>query len=208
MAKTENRLGVGMISDRSCVQNAYLIEQLQKELPYSCELTSIDKADSFHCLLMDCQHYSPENMTNLLHQVNEYKQTPILALINATHYGPYESLINWPGVNGIFYSNTPHQQLVRGLKAIMEGELWLPRRLIDKFLERNRRLPKNGLNDAQLTRRETQILQCVLQGATNADISQQLFVSEHTVKSHLYNIYKKIGVKNRLEASNWARNHL
>ena len=59
--------------------------------------------------------------------------------------------------------------------------------------------------DVKLTRRERQILKLIKDGATNADISTALKVSEHTVKSHLYNVYKKIGVRNRLEASNWVR---
>jgi len=56
-----------------------------------------------------------------------------------------------------------------------------------------------------LTKRERQILKLIKDGATNLDIAESLEVSEHTIKSHLYNVYKKIGVRNRLEASNWVR---
>jgi ligand-binding sensor domain-containing protein/DNA-binding CsgD family transcriptional regulator len=53
-----------------------------------------------------------------------------------------------------------------------------------------------------LTAREREILRLVLQGASNKDIERKLFISASTVRNHLYNIYQKLGVKNRLELIN------
>jgi len=53
-----------------------------------------------------------------------------------------------------------------------------------------------------LTPREQEILRLVLQGATNQDIEKKLFVSASTVRNHIYNIYQKLGVRNRLELVN------
>ncbi len=55
-----------------------------------------------------------------------------------------------------------------------------------------------------LTRREREILQLVAEGLSNANIARQLWVTEQTVKFHLSNIYRKLGVANRTEASRWA----
>jgi DNA-binding CsgD family transcriptional regulator len=44
----------------------------------------------------------------------------------------------------------------------------------------------------------------VASGATNEQISDRLFLSRHTVKTHVYNIFKKINVTNRLQAALWA----
>lgn len=52
---------------------------------------------------------------------------------------------------------------------------------------------------SQLTRRERQILEGLLQGKTNEDIAYQLKISENTIRTHISNIYKKIGVKNKSE---------
>jgi len=55
-----------------------------------------------------------------------------------------------------------------------------------------------------LTRRELEILRAVTEGHTNARIGRDLWVTEQTVKFHLSNIYRKLGVSNRTEASRYA----
>ncbi|WGL16229.1 LuxR C-terminal-related transcriptional regulator [Microbulbifer bruguierae] len=59
-----------------------------------------------------------------------------------------------------------------------------------------------------LTKREQEILGHLTTGEPNSIIASKLHLSEHTVKNHMYNIFRKIGVKNRLQASNWAKLHL
>ncbi|WP_226663360.1 response regulator transcription factor [Microbulbifer aggregans] len=59
-----------------------------------------------------------------------------------------------------------------------------------------------------LTKREQEILAHLTTGDANSIIASRLHLSEHTVKNHMYNIFRKIGVKNRLQASNWAKMHL
>jgi DNA-binding NarL/FixJ family response regulator len=58
-----------------------------------------------------------------------------------------------------------------------------------------------------LTRRETEILRLVSEGHSNAKLAQMLWVTEQTVKFHLSNIYRKLSVANRTEASRWAQIH-
>jgi DNA-binding NarL/FixJ family response regulator len=58
-----------------------------------------------------------------------------------------------------------------------------------------------------LTRRELEILRLVAVGLPNAEVAKLLWVTEQTVKFHLSNIYRKLGVANRTEASRWAQIH-
>ncbi|HWH54600.1 MAG TPA: response regulator transcription factor [Gaiellaceae bacterium] len=58
-----------------------------------------------------------------------------------------------------------------------------------------------------LTRRELEILQLVAEGHSNAQLAKMLWVAEQTVKFHLSNVYRKLDVTNRTEASRWAQLH-
>jgi DNA-binding NarL/FixJ family response regulator len=60
---------------------------------------------------------------------------------------------------------------------------------------------------AELTRREIEILQLVSEGHSNSALAKMLWVTEQTVKFHLSNIYRKLNVSNRTEASRWAQLH-
>ena len=60
-------------------------------------------------------------------------------------------------------------------------------------------------NGPGLTRRELEILQLVAEGHSNAQLARMLWVTEQTVKFHLSNVYRKLGVANRTEASRWAQ---
>ncbi len=65
---------------------------------------------------------------------------------------------------------------------------------------------KSGSED--LTERQIQILALVAVGATNDEIADKLCISPHTVKTHLYRIFKNINVPNRVQASLWAAKNL
>jgi DNA-binding NarL/FixJ family response regulator len=65
--------------------------------------------------------------------------------------------------------------------------------------------PRPPAEDPGLTRRELEILRLVANGLTNGEVARALFVTEQTVKFHLSNIYRKLGVANRTEASRWAQ---
>jgi DNA-binding NarL/FixJ family response regulator len=60
-------------------------------------------------------------------------------------------------------------------------------------------------NAPDLTRREREILQLVAEGHSNAQLARRLWVTEQTIKFHLSNIYRKLDVANRTEASRWAQ---
>src|SRR6201991_563840 len=73
---------------------------------------------------------------------------------------------------------------------------------------RQEHLPINEpAHDCPLTDRELEILRLVAEGHTNGRIARQLWVTEQTVKFHLSNTYRKLGVANRTEASRYAHLH-
>jgi DNA-binding NarL/FixJ family response regulator len=67
--------------------------------------------------------------------------------------------------------------------------------------------PSPELESPGLTRREVEILRLVAEGYSNSQLAKMLWVTEQTVKFHLSNIYRKLDVANRTEASRWAQLH-
>ena len=61
--------------------------------------------------------------------------------------------------------------------------------------------------NVELTKREREILGLVAQGRSNGQLAKLLWVTEQTVKFHLSNVYRKLDVHNRTEASHWAYLH-
>jgi DNA-binding NarL/FixJ family response regulator len=70
-----------------------------------------------------------------------------------------------------------------------------------------RAVPAQEEEECPLTQRELEILCLVAEGQTNGRIARQLWVTEQTVKFHLSNTYRKLGVANRTEASRYAYIH-
>jgi len=67
--------------------------------------------------------------------------------------------------------------------------------------------PSVKADTAGLTQREREILQLVAEGGTNGYVAKKLWVTEQTVKFHLANIFRKLDVSNRTQASRWAHEH-
>ena len=67
--------------------------------------------------------------------------------------------------------------------------------------------PRRQQNEAGLSERESEILGGVARGLSNRAIAKELWLSDQTVKFHLHNIYRKLGVRNRTEAAKYAYEH-
>jgi LuxR family transcriptional regulator of csgAB operon len=202
---------IALCSTNSSLQTGLLAKLIGEELDLTCKVyknfADIPGKKDIALLLIDCHGEEPEALVKIAKEVHNHDSGANAALLNAHYESEHENLLDWPCISGLFYVDTEHDQLIRGLGCLLEGDYWVPRRLLHHFLDKNRKTPANmGSNDISLTRRERQILSLINDGATNADIASELEVSEHTIKSHLYNVYKKINVRNRLEAANWVRN--
>lgn len=67
---------------------------------------------------------------------------------------------------------------------------------------------KDALSQKGLSNRESEVAELVSKGLSNKEVASQLFVTEKTVKFHLTNIYKKMGVKSRAQLIVWCLPHL
>ncbi|WP_249322214.1 response regulator transcription factor [Halomonas sp. PGE1] len=119
------------------------------------------------------------------------------------------SLLTFLHLRGVFYRDDHLLQICKGIDSLFSGNLWMSRSLMTRMIEFFRKQQLNAYRPScGLTQREIEILGMVSSGASNCEIANQLFLSEYTVKSHLYNVFKKIDVHNRTQAANWARQNI
>lgn len=129
--------------------------------------------------------------------------------INISDEEEAASLLVSTHLQGVFYRQDSLSLISKGIAKLLEGDMWMSRPLMTRLLDFYRRQQLNAYRPVcGLTQREVEIIGLLGTGASNTEIADQLFVSEHTVKSHLYNIFRKIKVHNRIQAMNWARQNL
>ncbi len=115
------------------------------------------------------------------------------------------------GAKGFLSKDVSISDLVKAIQAVHNGEVWLERKLMARFLEGEALANCRGENRAGsqkkgLTPREKEVLSLLTTGCTNKEIAKALFISEKTVKSHLNSIFRKLDVTRRLQAILYAIN--
>jgi DNA-binding NarL/FixJ family response regulator len=105
-------------------------------------------------------------------------------------------------MNAVFEAGA-HAVLSKSMHPVSLGTM-LREVVRGNVVHRYERRAPTPLVDCPLTLREKEILGLVAEGATNAQIARMLWVTEQTVKFHLSNTYRKLGVANRTEASHYA----
>jgi LuxR family transcriptional regulator of csgAB operon len=196
---------------RSSLQYNLLARLLERDIGVQCVVASIDDPRltggmlGTVCLL-DVGTIPVEDLEKQFECLcSEASKLAAVALINADPSINFDCLLHWQKVQGLFYRDTSEEQFVRGVRALLGNECWLPRKMLARHLELTR--GPNRLfapKDVGLTRKETETLRAMVSGAKNSDIAHTLHVSPHTVKTHIYNLFRKINVRNRVQAVSWA----
>lgn len=153
------------------------------------------------CLNIDCECLD-DRLCRLL---NFFPDQCMVSLFNVNAALKDSSIFISKWLYGVFYENDGPELLVKGIKAIVQGEMWFPRGIMTKFILANKpHLRSDAYAPPPLTVREKEILLQITSGAGNKEIADRLCVSQYTIKTHLYNIFKKINVTTRGQASHWA----
>jgi DNA-binding NarL/FixJ family response regulator len=162
-------------------------------------------------MLIDCLTWNMDAFEGQLQTYFNLCPTKLkIILLNVEKSDAYDRNIIQNIIHGIFYLDDTKANFLQGMKAILEGHRWISRtneeRCTGSLLADKERLPTSALNP--LSDREKEILKFVSTGMSNLHIAGELKLSPHTVKTHVYNIFKKIGISNRLQAGLWAMANL
>ena len=110
------------------------------------------------------------------------------------------------GARGFLAKQCPVNLFLKCVRKVHSGEIWLNGHLTEAVLHAfgTQQPPSKLDGKTELSRREMEVIQLVIQGYKNRDIAQKLFISEKTVKNHLSAIFNKVGVSDRLELTLYA----
>lgn len=100
------------------------------------------------------------------------------------------------GVEGYILKDAESCDLMRAIRLIYNGGIYIHPSLMSEV----RSINQDSLKK-ELTGREIEILTLISRGYSNKEIAEKLFLSEKTVKNHIYNIFKKLDVKDRTQAA-------
>jgi LuxR family transcriptional regulator, positive regulator of biofilm formation len=193
-----NDLLADYLHDQTRMQcRCMLLDKLEATVDQSRERTTL--------ILLDCEGMAMPDLWSVINieKLSDHYSC-LLMLTHVDSRWNIEQQALRISVRGIMYNHQDLQLYPKAIRAVLNGELWYPRRVLEQHLLSSH--TPQWLQDRRLTgltKREREILSLLASGMSNQDIAQKLYISPHTVKTHAYNIYKKINVANRLHAALW-----
>jgi DNA-binding NarL/FixJ family response regulator len=106
------------------------------------------------------------------------------------------------GASGFVLKDDPPEQLIAAVRTVAAGDALLSpavtRRVIKQFTRVPRPSPPKEMDD--LTDRESEIFTLIVDGLSNSEIGERLYISETTVKTHVTHLFQKLGLRDRVQA--------
>jgi DNA-binding NarL/FixJ family response regulator len=139
---------------------------------------------------------------------DHYRDAKVIVLTQKPGYGEVISLFR-AGVRGILCSTDLRFELLcKSIRSVHQGQIWASNEQLGYLVSSVSRPKSTDVTDSKgrplLTTREQQVLHLLADGLSNYELATVLRLSEHTIKNHLFRIYDKLGVSNRMEAVLYA----
>jgi DNA-binding NarL/FixJ family response regulator len=104
------------------------------------------------------------------------------------------------GARAYLLKDAPREELFKAIRSVYRGESLIQPVVASKLLDRFSQLSRRTPAGEELSERELEVLCLMAKGAANKEISAELKIAQSTVKTHISNIFQKLGVNDRTEA--------
>ena len=104
------------------------------------------------------------------------------------------------GARAYLLKDAPREDLFKAIRSVYRGESLIQPVVASKLLDRFSQLSRRAPSGEELSERELEVLCLMAKGAANKEISAELNIAQSTVKTHITNIFQKLGVNDRTEA--------
>jgi DNA-binding NarL/FixJ family response regulator len=160
------------------------------------QIAEILTRENPHLLVFDYEALGPnsEGIISRLRRVAP--KTRVLVMATRSGDETAERVLR-AGASGLVAKQLNLETLLRAIRAVAAGEIWANRRTTALTLAHLTDSSAGPAPEGRLTKREQQIVDGVTRGLRNKEIARQLSISEKTVKSHLSNIFLKLGLEGR-----------
>ena len=185
-------------------ENIEVIEQAENGI--DC-LEKLEKVTP-DVLLLDINMPSMDGL-EVLKKLKEEKSKVKVLLLTAHNETEYLLKAAELGSDGYVLKDAPSSLLVKAINSVYQGETFIQPSLELIINDKIEEKKQDDLKIESLTRRECEVLKLLAIGMYNKEIGETLNITERTVKNHVSNIFKKIGVSDRTQAAVFAiRNSL
>ena len=166
------------------------------------EATAALDAGNTDLLLLDLQMPGMNGLASLTGLRSAYPAVPILVVSANEDPLVMREVIEF-GASGFLPKSTPVAEIGAAVAAILAGGIWLPEAASAAYLDESESQLAQGI--AELTPQQRRVLMLLTEGKPNKQIAFELAVTEATVKAHLSQIFRKLGVRSRTQAVISAR---
>ncbi len=208
---------VALVDDQHLVRSGFrMILEVEADIEVvgeasnGSEAVGLAKRERPDVVLMDIQMPEMDGLeaTRIIAELDDPPRVIILTTFEQDDY-VFTALRN--GASGFLLKYAPPEQLVDAVRVVAGGESLLAPSVTRRIIEEFARHPAAGrvapnLVDP-LTDRELEVLGLIARGRSNSEIAEDLFVGEATVKTHVSNVFLKLGVRDRVQAVVWAYEH-
>jgi DNA-binding NarL/FixJ family response regulator len=166
-------------------------------------LEAVDKAARFRptVVLMDIRMPELDGLqaTRRILAANKTARILILTTFDLDEY-VYEALR--AGASGFVLKDDPPERLLAAIRIVAGGEALLSPAITKRVIEKFTRIPhpEPPREVGELTERELEVFRLMARGLSNAEIGQELYISDATVKTHITHILQKLNLRDRVQA--------
>ncbi|MBE4907265.1 response regulator transcription factor [Bacillus luteolus] len=133
----------------------------------------------------------------------QYPGIKVLVLTMHSHDEFFMAAIR-EGADGYLLKDAPSNQVIEAIRTVARGESVIHPSMTKKLLSFHQQNQQEQVQDSSLTEREREVLMCLVEGLSNKEIAERLFISDKTVKIHVSKIFKKFDVKSRSQVVIYA----
>jgi len=154
-----------------------------------------------HVYVVDAHAARPATGALLANLIERFPESRLIVVGEQHNEANSYSLLR-SGVKGLLTYVEARDQLIRALPLVANGGFWVPRSLLSGFVDsvltnQGRRLKTDSVTN--LSRREQEVLDALLENQSNKEIANKLNIAERTVKFHVSNLLSKFGVRRRAD---------